>query len=115
MGAVEGSVGHDVVQLVIVARVAGVVVGDESLSIRLQELEVEVGRQLVGELPLPVQVSCDDSLRMWTPIVEELGHVLEFFVVQGLAPRLRVVAHHVHWAVEVHDAELHRYSVRRPQ
>ena len=50
----EGSVGHDVVQLIIIARVAGVVVGDESLSIRLQELEVKIGRQLIGELSLSV-------------------------------------------------------------
>ena len=81
MGAVEGSVGHDVVQLIIIARVAGVVVGDESLSIRLQELEVEVGRQLVGELPLPVQVSCDDGLRMWAPFSKEFNHILELFIV----------------------------------
>ena len=47
--------------------------------------------------------------------MEELSHVLEFFVVQGFAPRLRVVAHHVYRAVEVRDAELHRYGVRRPQ
>ena len=56
----ESRVGHEVVELIIIVRVSRVVVGDESLNVALQEFKIEVGRHPVGELLLPVHVSCDN-------------------------------------------------------
>ena len=72
----ESRVGHEVVELIIIVRVSRVVVGDESLDVALQEFKVEVGRHSVGEFFLPVHVSCDDQLSMWTPVFEKFSEVL---------------------------------------